>query len=80
MRSLRLTGVKLGRLAYRTDGVGGIASVHPLQVDGLGPELPSDDLAFPASIQAPADGLFEGDDQSDGHRTRVRIWVLNTSG
>ena len=71
MRSLWLTGVKLGRLAYRTDGVGGIAAVHPLQVDGLGPELPPDDLAHPAPVQAPPDGLLKGKGQMDRHRGRV---------
>lgn len=80
MLSLWLTGVMLGCLACRTDGVGGIAAIHPLHVDGLGPELPASDLTLPAPVQAPADGLFEGDDQSDGHRARVLVWVLNTSG
>jgi len=79
MCSLRLTGVKLGRLAYPPDGVGGVAPIETLEIDGLGPELPTDSLALPAPVKAPADGLLEGDDKADRHRGRVDWPYLKAS-
>jgi hypothetical protein len=79
MCSLRLTGVKLGCLAYPPDGVGGVAPIETLEIDGLGPELPTDSLALPAPVKAPADGLLEGDDKADGHGGRLGRLALEAS-
>lgn len=79
MCSLRLTGVKRGRLAYLPDGVGRIAPVETLQIDGLGPELPSNDPALPAAIEAPPDGLLKGKGQPERHRGRVDWPYLKAS-
>ena len=77
--SLSLAFVALGSPAAFADGVGRVAAVHPLEVDGLGPELPPDDLALPAAVQAPPDGLLEGDDQTHRHRGRVGQTFLKAS-
>jgi hypothetical protein len=76
---VRLALVGLGSSTYFADRVGGVAAIHPLQVDGPGPDLPADDLALPAAIEASSDGLLQGKDQSDLHLCRVDVAYMKAS-
>ena len=76
---LSVACVDLSRSACPAYRVGCVAAVHPFKSDGLGPELPPDDLALPAPVQAPADGLLEGDDEADRHQGRLGQLILKAS-